>query len=89
MGDKPRFTLTARPKNDPKNKDARVKVAGAWPSTYDFNVALDKGVKEIVMNDGTRITGATHYINLKDWESPEAQQNRYQPRAGDDEDSLF
>lgn len=68
MAGKPVISITARRKDAPKGSRSMVKLAGAWegrfPGSYD--VKLD-GVKEIVMADGTVITGADYWLSLKDW----------------------
>lgn len=68
MAGKPVISITARRKDAPKGSRSMVKLAGAWegrfPGSYD--VKLD-GVREIVMNDGTVITGADYWLSLKDW----------------------
>ena len=68
MAGKPCISITARRKDAPKGERSMVKLAGAWegrfPGSYDVKL---EGVREIVMNDGTVITGADYWLTLKDW----------------------
>lgn len=68
MAGKPCISITARRKDAPRGERSMVKLAGAWegrfPGSYDVKL---EGVREIVMNDGTVITGADYWLSLKDW----------------------
>jgi len=68
-GDKPSIRISARRKDAPKGSRESVEVMAGWTGDYGINIVLDKGVREIVMMDGTIISGATHWINGRTFSS--------------------
>ena len=88
MAGKPVLSLSARRKDAPRGSRSMVKLAGAWegrfPGSYD--VKLD-GVKEIVMADGTVITGADYWLSIKDWRESDGQRSGGGGNRGSDSQS--
>jgi hypothetical protein len=62
-GDKPSIRISARPKNAPKGARVGIDLLAGWNGDHGINFVLDKGVREIVMNDGTVISGRDYWIN--------------------------
>lgn len=62
-GDKPNIRISARPKNAAKGARVSVDLLAGWNGERGINFVLDKEVREIVMNDGTVISGAGYWIN--------------------------
>lgn len=68
-GEKPAVSLTARRKDAPRGSKARISIAAAWPGKYpdSYNASMDRGVKEIVLRDGTVLRPEDHWFDLKVW----------------------
>ena len=62
-GDKPSIRISARPKNAAKGARVSVDLLAGWNGEHGINFVLDKGVREIVMKDGTVISGDGYWIN--------------------------
>lgn len=62
-GDKPNIRISARPKNAAKGARVSVDLLAGWNGEHGINFVLDKGVREIVMVDGTVITSGDYWIN--------------------------
>lgn len=90
----PRFVLRAKRRT--RDGSARAfRIAAGWQNDKGINVSLEAargkfpGVAAIVLNDGTRITSESHFLN---WIDLEAEQQHFRERdaqrAGDIVDQL-